>query len=125
MPPIETACRYDKAVYWAKSGKDKYARPTLAAAADLDVRWEHVQEETVDSQGNTIAVDAILVLDQSVVVGSIFWEGEIDDIPGTSQVPSSDLFQCIKFSRIPDIKGRHVRRLAYLRKYSDDLPDLD
>ena len=124
MPSIETADRHQKAVYWAANGFDDYGEPKVDAAIDLNVRWENVDMETVDVKGNTIAIDAVVVIDRVIPVGSIFWEGQLSDIPGTSNVPAADFRQVVKFSSIPDIKGRNIRRLVYLRRLSDELPAL-
>jgi len=124
MPSIETAFRYQDAVYWAANGYDDYGEPKLDAAVDLKVRWEDVKDEVVDAKGNTVAIDAIAVIDRDIPVGSVLWQGTIADIPGTSETPSSDLRRVLKFSSIPDIKNRNYRRLVYLRRLSDELPAL-
>lgn len=121
--PIETACRFQKALYWAKSTYDNYGQPVLEeTAAELDVRWENVNKDVLDSQGNTISADAVVVVDRDIEVGSVMWLGCLADVEGTSLIPESQLREVVSFSSVPDIKGRYYRRVAYLKRLHDTLP---
>lgn len=125
MPPIETAFRCQTAVLWEADGYDDYGSPKVLAPVELNVRWEEVQTEALDAKGNTIAIDAVVVVDRVIAEGSIMWQGKLDDIPGTTGIPTDgNLKQVIKYSDIPDIKARYCRRLVYLMRWSDVLPNL-
>lgn len=120
MPAQETICRHQKAVLWAANGFDDYGEPKVDAAAEITVRWEEGLREAVDPNGNTIAVDAVAVVDQDIVVGSIMWLGLKDDLA----TPPVGLKQVVSFSKIPDVKGRVFRRTVGLIRYSNELPAL-
>ena len=119
---IEHAWRYQKAVYWEANGYDNYGQPKVDAAVELDVRWEDIYEEALDSQGNTIALDAMVVVDREVPVGSIFWKGALEDYEALSS--PSGYKQAMYYGDIPDIKGEYTRQTVKLMRFSDELPDL-
>lgn len=116
----ETTSRHQKAVLWAANGFDDYGEPKVDAAVEIDVRWEEKLQEAVDPNGNTVAVDAVAVVNQDIVVGSIMWLGKKDDLA----TPPVDLKQVMAFNKIPDVKGRVFRRTVDLVRYSNELPGL-
>lgn len=120
--PMESDCLEQRAVLWAKTGYDNYGSPTVSTVGEeIDVRWENKVQDVLDPQGNTISADATVVVDQDITVGSQMWEGKLQDIPGTQEIPTSDIREVIAFSKVPDIKGRNVRRVAMLKRLSDTL----
>ncbi len=120
MPAPETISRHQKAVLWTASGFDDYGEPKVDAAIEITVRWEERLQEAVDPNGNTIALDAMVVVNQDVVVGSIMWLGKKDDLA----TPPVDLKRVMTFNKIPDVKGRISRRTVGLIRYSNKLPAL-
>ena len=118
MPAIETSDLHQKAVLWTTSGFDDYGDPTIGSPVELNVRWETGQKESLDSQGNTIALDSIAVVDQAVAVGSVMWLGALADVPS----PATDLRSVVGYSEIPDLKNREFRRTVSLMKLSNELP---
>ena len=80
MPPLETCRLHQKAVLWAFAGYDNYGDVTVSAAVEVDVRWETVNRESLDAQGNSISIDSVVVVDRVVAVGSIVWLGEVAGI---------------------------------------------
>jgi len=124
MPDIESAWRYQKAVLYMANGYDNYGNPKVDAGIDINVRWEDVTSETVDAKGNTVSIDAVVVVDREIAIGSILWKGRLEDIPGTTGVPDGDLRQVIKYSEIPDTKAQYFRRLVYCMRFKESLPTL-
>lgn len=122
MPPLETMDRHTAAVYWRKTGVDRYAKPLLAVPVELSVRWVDEQREVTSPEGNTLVSTVTLTLGQDVALGDIFWRGALADLPGTVQTPDGDVMQVIGRRKVQDMKGRNVRFTAYLMKYSDTLP---
>ena len=120
MPPLETDCRNDKAVYWAANGFDKFGKEKVDAAVSIDVRFEIKKEKALDAQGNVIMIDANAVVDREIAVGSRMWMGNIDDIAD----PPVDLWEVRTNSNVPDIKGRNRRRVVGLTRDSNELPTL-
>lgn len=122
MPDIESDCREQDAVIWQANGFDDDGEVTIGSASDNKVRWQHVEDEVTDVNGNNVAIDALVVTAIDVVVGSIMWEGKIADLPGTGETPTSNIYRVVKFKKTPDVKGRKFRRVSMLEKYSDTLP---
>jgi len=117
--PLETAHRNQKAVYLEATGLDTYGNRTVATAVEIDVRWQNVQQEIVDNHGDTQAIDAKIVVDRVVPLGSILWEGILDDYSASTSV---DYVEVIGLQRAMDIKGRNVRRVLLCKRYNDTVP---
>lgn len=120
MPSLEVSSRHQKAVLWAASSHDDYGNPLVDAAAEITVRWVEKRTEGVGPNGEAIAIDATVVVDQEIAVGSIMWLGAKDDLPDTP----TNLKQVVAYNQTPDIKGREFYRTVSLIRYSDTLPTL-
>lgn len=120
--PIETSELNQRAVLWAAVGRyDNEGNVLLEDPIEIPVRWEEALEEAVDPLGNTIAVDALAVVDQTIAVDSVMWLGELIDLPNTP----TNLKQVSTFGNIPDIKSRHFRKTVSLIRYSNTLPTIE
>lgn len=119
MPPIETAGRHQKAVLWRADGFDAYGNVLLLDAHEIDVRWEEGRKEAVSPDGSPVAIDAYVVVDREVPIGSVLWLGALADLPS----PPTNLKRVEFYLDVPDIKGRISHKTLALMKYSDDLPD--
>lgn len=122
MPPMETADLHQKAMLWEFSGHDRYQQ-TVSSGVELNVRWEDKREETVDAEGRTVAVEATVVVDQKITVGSIMWKGKETDLPDPV-TDVTDLKIVVAYNETPDIKGRNIRRTVKLARYNDTLPTI-
>jgi hypothetical protein len=122
MPTPETDYLFQKAVLWsATAGEIDDDNDQMVAAADeIDVRWENVDKQSIDPQGNVVAISASVVADQEIPIGSIMWLGKLKDIAD----PPVDLMEVITSKSIPDIKGRETRRTYGLARFSNTLPTL-
>ena len=119
---IEHAWRYQKAVYWASNGYDEYGQPKVDIPVELDVRWEDIYEEALDARGNSITLDAMVVVDREVPIGSIFWKGTL--VAYNLLASPSGYKQAMYYGDIPDIRGQYTRQTVKLMRFSDELPDL-
>jgi len=121
MPALETIGRHQNAVLWAVSTSySDSGRHKVSAAAAVTVRWESGTDEALDANGNTIAIDAKVVLNQSVAVGSIMWLGALADIAS----PPVDLMEVVVAKSTPSLKNRHTRYTVLLKRYSNTLPEI-
>ena len=118
MPAIESADRKQKAVLWAATGVDDYGEHKVSAAVEIRVRWEEKRREGVNPNGNTIAVEATVVVDRVIAIGSIMWLGKKADLAD----PPVNLKQVMGRGEIPDTKGRKTRRTVLLVRHSNELP---
>lgn len=118
MPAPETNARHQKAVLWPFTGVNNHGAPTVGDPEQIIVRWVHSKRETLDPQGNTIALDATVIVDEDIAIGSEMWLGELEDWYGTGTAPDDSEVMTVKtFNKTPDIKGRVFRReLGLMRK---------
>ena len=121
MVRFETTSRTQKAVLYASStDHTSQGQKKVAAAVELDVRWEEGQSDALNDRGETIRIDATAVVDQDITVGSLVWLGAKDDLPS----PVTDLKEVVSFSKIPNQKGTVFRRVVGLIRYSNALPPI-
>lgn len=119
MPPMELSYRLQRAVYWPKTGVDGNAEPTRGAPVELTVRWNDKQTEALDPQGHTITVDATVITDRTLVVGSLMWYGRLRDFAGTA---GPRVMEVVTMNDTPDLKNRVSRHVAGVNRYSGTLP---
>lgn len=122
MPNLESDFLEQKALLWAASAtevNDKGQRK-ISAAVEMDVRWENMQIEGPDGQGNIVSITAKVVVDRDIAIGSIMWLGTLETVAS----PPVDLKKVVNFSSIPDIKRRNFRRVVSLTRFSNTLPTL-
>ena len=111
-------------MYYAASGFDSSGEVTVDAGVEIEVRWEDVRQEIIDDRGNHIMTDAVVVVDRETPVGSIMWLGAESDLTGTSGLPESDIQTVVQYSEIPDVLNVAMRRVAYLARLSNEMPEL-
>lgn len=121
--PMETDHRTEDAVLWPATGQnDELGNPIVGDPIQIKVRWEWYRRDSLGRQTNPTSVDAMVVVDRDIPIGSRMWLGSLLDLPGTSFTPES--YQCIVKMRgyIKDIKGRAVRRTVGLMRLHDEVP---
>lgn len=127
MPPPETAHRHQTALYWALAGVDGYNQPKVSAPVELLVRWETGRREALDPEGNKIGVEALVVVDREVLIGSAMWLGTLAEwYTGTGSGGQDDeVMQVVTYNQASDVKNRNVRREVGLNKFMDARPEID
>jgi hypothetical protein len=123
MPAQETKGRHQKAVLWEVSGTDRFGNQTHSGPTELTVRWEYGQTTGLDSQGNTITIDATVQVNQRIGVGSKMWLGELIDWYGTgSGDQDNTIMHVVNYNDVPDLKGRNSRKQVLLKFDKDTTP---
>jgi Bacterial Ig-like domain (group 3) len=125
MPPLETSDRFQDAVLWPVSSYDQYGQALISpTACPLKVRWIEKQSEMLDPKGNTIAIDATVVVDRKIEVGGLMWKGCINDleIVGTAAPSPAGLMEVKAYNETCDVRGREIRRTVGLMRYRDKFP---
>lgn len=118
MPPLETRRLHQKALLWVWLRDDEYARPVVDEVIEIEVRWEFRQEKMVTTDGRVVSVDAIVVVDRDIPMGSVMWLGEMVDWVGTGTgTQDNELMQVVIKGNIPDLKNRHNRRTVGLIRF--------
>lgn len=118
---METEDRHDTVVYWeATSRRTKHGKPILSSPIEILVRWENRTETVHGKDIAPIQIEAVLVVDRDIPEGSMFWRGELADVAN-----ATNFMRVEKYTDVPDIKGIEHRRLAYLGRYGDSLPEVE
>ena len=111
------------AVYWARVGSDRFGQPTVSdVALEVMVRWDGQTRTVFGPNGDPITLDATIggwTFDPAI--GSMVWPGRLDDLPGTGQRPTTDLFRIVGVNVTPDVRGRSQYREANAVRISDEL----
>jgi hypothetical protein len=112
---------YQKAVLWMYNSDDEYGDPKVDASVEISCRWEKRRSQSVDAEGNAIAVEAEVMVDREIKVDSILWKGEKNDYDAST---ATDYMQVKVYDEVPDVKNRFVERIVKLAKWGDTLPSL-
>ncbi len=72
----------------------------------------------MDRKGNSVDIEARVVVAQDVPIQSLMWKGCLADWTG-----EGDVMEVVGKATDPDIKGRNYRRLLLLRRFRSALPD--
>jgi len=123
MPPMESSDRNQFGVMWAPAGHTRTGDKKVSAGVELGLRWEDATETNRPNKSDEEQFDAMIVVGQDILVGSIFWKGKSDDLP-SPVTDVTNLYEVIIFRKIPDVKGRNFRRTCLLKKWSDTLPTI-
>jgi hypothetical protein len=122
MPQPELANRTQRAVLWPMLGYDAYGQATVGPPVEILVRWDTKRRETLDREGNSIALDATAVVDRRIDIGSRMWLGPISEWLGTGSLEEdthSGVMEVRSYSETPDIKGRFTFRVVGLMRLHD------
>lgn len=118
MASIAKQGRRHRAVYWARLGSNANAVPIVASPpTELKVRWDDSRAEVLGPNGQPIRIDATVSgFDFEPAVGAAMWKGRIADLPGTAQVPNSNVMVIVKVNSVPLVKNRNKFVTAYLMR---------
>lgn len=123
MPSPEVSDRPHDAVYWPFVRYDGNGEVIVSSqAVALKVRWNDVFRQITDPKGNLVTIDAAIIVDRIIPVGSIIWRGNINDLDPVSPVPP-DSIRLVKVSNsTDDLKGRHTMNWIGAMRYRDKMP---
>ena len=103
-------------LYYENEGVDDDGEVTVAAKVPLKGRLIKGSREIQNGQSETFTVDGVLVgHDRTMKIHSLVQE-LIND--GTQ----TDIYEIVESREVPDIKGRNIRRTAYLIRYKNSFP---
>lgn len=104
-----------KAVYWPPSELDDFGKPTWGTAVEIDCRWEDVQEQFINSNGETALSRAKLIVDRDLENKGVLWLGELDDVVDINDPKDNpNAWEILRFMKTPDFKGRRYLREVLL-----------
>lgn len=122
MPPLETHDLVHKAILWEANGQNRHGKPKVSPPVEIDCRWVSSRKESIDVEGNPIAIDAKVVVDRDIAEGSVLLRGELADYDAGSL---RNKYMVVVFSEeTDDIKGRETRRSVALSRFGSSLPEI-
>ena len=129
MPPIETFERNQTAVLWEYAGVDGYGEQTIGLPQEIAVRWQKSLSRSGAADRYAEAFDAVVYAAQDVAIGSIMFEGTLEEaFGGTAGTADGDLvsdavlYEVKDVYRTVDLKNRNTRRRLGLMRYGGNLP---
>lgn len=120
MPPPGRAWLRQKAVLWSRDGTDRYGQPKVEAEpVEVKVRWTETHQQARDSQGNPVTINAQVVANREITVGSLMWKGELEAWYGTGSGGGEDTerMEVVSFDDTKDLKNRSETRTYNLSYY--------
>lgn len=125
MPSLEESDLLNDLVCWEKYGDSRNGGIVVLYPVQLSCRWVTRYQQQTDPNGIVISWDTDIAVCPEIPIGSIVWEGQLSEIPGTTDppTPTSDLFEVVALKgRAKDIKGICTRREYRLKRYKNTLP---
>lgn len=112
--------RLQAAVYWPFLGYDAYGRPVVGDPVSLNVRWKYTRQG-IGSQAQPIIINATVVVDREIAVGSQMWLAP-RSVPAAlvqwQTVAISDarveIMEVASYNYTPDLRNRHYRHVVNL-----------
>ena len=132
MPPPETFHRHQRMLMWEKVRNNRYGDPIVTDPIELMVRWEDGQKDMRKPDGTYVTVDATVVVDRAVPVGSNVWLAPNKLYSALEQYLGSgsgnedhDMMQVVIYDYTPDIKNRVTRRVLGVARFKEDLAEIE
>lgn len=120
MPPVEHIGINQTAVYWEKVGENIHLEEILAAPREILCRWIDGETELPDAQGNPIAVQAVAVVKEDLVIGSILRLGTLASYIGSGSALTDDDIAYIQITnKVPDLDVKNYYRSVGLVRYGN------
>lgn len=125
MPPFEEMDRYEKAVLWLCTGINSYGERTVAAPVEINVRWNKTRTDSQGSQDSDVKIEASVVVNQVITVGSTLWLGTLASWNATNTATNdSEVMIVVSYRETPSLKNEWRRREVDVSKYRNLQPSL-
>jgi hypothetical protein len=117
MPSLESFFCWQTALLFPYLTDDRYGQPVVGGPVEVQVVWVADKREIFNAMGNTVALEAMAVVQQQVAPKSQMWLGALArwvSLNAASRV--IDLQEVLTYKETPDVKGRWIRRQVGLVK---------
>lgn len=119
MPPLETFDRRQYAVLWPAGDPDEFGEITRGTAVEIKVRWTYTAKEGVSANGQPISIDAEVVVDRDIDLGSQMWLGRLADFDEDES--DNEILYVANLKKATDLKNRFTRRVLQLTRSKNSL----
>lgn len=123
MPSPEIASLTDDAVLWSFAGHSPTGEPKVSTPIQIECRWMWKKTQATDATGNTVMLDATVIVDREIDDGSILWLGTLDQWEDSgSEESNPELVEVKSYKEVKDIRGRESYRELGCSFYKGRLP---
>ncbi len=110
--------RKQDAVYWPPAVADGFGRQSLGTPVDVKCRWDDQSEQFFDPKTGVIEIsNAVVYVDQDVLLGGYLWLGTVATIPGGSPGDPQIIagaYPIRKYLKNPNLRASEFLRTATL-----------
>lgn len=110
--------RRQTCVYWPAIGADRHGDPVFAYPRELRVRWVKSTQIVTDARGQQRTSNSQVYPGEDMIEWSaVKLDVKLADIPEDRRLKpflNTDVFQIMKFDKIPTLDARDFARIAYL-----------
>ena len=100
-----TRMRRQKAVWWERSGVDKFGKPSFEAPCEIDCRWEDTAEEHITPLGEKFVSRSLVYVDRVMSVGDYLRLGELVYEVLDNPFDMGDAYEIKNFMKLPNIRN--------------------
>ena len=112
---IITRSRKQTAVLWPYVSINKFGEKVVGSPSETKVRWEDVNEEFLDNQGQIQMSRAHVFVGLDILPGSILMLGRLTDITDAVNIKENNgAWEVRKFDKPPNLKATEFLRTAFL-----------
>jgi hypothetical protein len=105
---IISRMRKQDAVYWPRTGTDRFGKPVLGEPIAVKCRWE---EKGVlynfGKAGEQAVSNAEIYVDQELDEGGYIWKGLLENAP-ESPLETKNVYEVRKFNELPNLRNTEV-----------------
>lgn len=112
-----TRIRHQTALYWENKATqyDNYGNMQREDPIEISCRWQDVNEEFIDPQGERQVSSAKVFVGVDIEPGALLKLGTAGDLEsGLLPEEQSGVYEVKKFEKIPDFKANEYLRIVYL-----------
>lgn len=103
------------AVYWEKTGQDRYGDPEFGVAEEIRVQVEKQNTQTLKDQSEAVSFEYLINVPKQLVMGSVLWLGKIADLPSEPD----NLIEIVDIEEYADDTGLLFDRWIKGARYGD------
>ena len=102
------------AVWWTSSGVDEFGQPAYGSPEEIVCRWEVVNEEFIDPNGDREVSKAKLMVDRDIEVKDILLLADLDSLVDEDVPRDNDgAWEVRGFKKTTNFKGTKFLREVY------------
>ena len=110
---IISKMRKQVAVYWAPGSYEAFGQPSMASPVEISCRWEDVNEQFLDGDGQEQLSNARVYVDRTVELGGMLWLGALGDAPSNPKLDPS-AWEIRKYESLPNFKATEFLKSVML-----------